>query len=531
MTDILLPVSIDVASVSFRVMDSVGVSRNPLTGAVRTASRGGDKLGATIEYSPTGGMSATAKQKQRILRAHVAQIMRSNRCYLYDPGYSPQGSFPATELFTNSDLNGVTGWTVQAGTLSAGDRNLRVTPSASSGSQPGVYQSVSLTQYVPYAVRSMAGLVTSRASNLSPFYSDGVVGASSASTGMALRRIAFVPPSTGSVNLFPIYNSDAAWDISDAIDLHFASASRCLIADASPNNLTFSDQIDNAAWTKSGILSTAANSSSQTDPWGTTTAEKITENTSNVQHYVLQSGPTVATVADYCGVIYARRDTLARDVMVTVGTTGSGHYGQCTFDLGAGTAGSAVVGGSATNARAYIKALGNSWYACYVVVRLPTAATRADVQANMISGGASTYTGTTGTLMLVRGGVSQSSLPFLPGLTTTVGASGTSQSGSRLFVKGGPASVSGSLAMGDWIEVTTSLGPQLTMVTASVDFDAAMLGVINVSPAIRGTVADGAAIIVNRPMGRFIPSQGGEWRNDPGIFTMATAVEFEEAPA
>ena len=534
MTDILLPVALDIARVKFRVLDSVGVSRNPLNGAVRTAARGGDKLAATIEYAPTGGMSTSAKQRQRILRAHIAQLVRSNRVYLYDPGYVPQGSFPATELLTNNDFsNGTTGWSRTQAEIAVTDRVMRVTNTKSSPSYYELYQTANplVVQYSPHVLRTFISSTT-RTGMTGGVYFDGV-------SSYGLNPIGYIAlantclGTTAAANPLVLDTSGNVSLAGDYADVQYTSLSRCILADNGPNALTYSDQIDNAAWSKAAVTVTG---NYYTSPDGSVTADRIIEDTSSGEHYVASSASKPASAQDWCfcvalarGDVSSLRDRAQLRVVGPGGTDG----GVAIFDLSAGSVVSTTTAGGGTNARSFIVSMGGGWFMCALVVTVPSSVTTIQGVVNLIENPSTTvYTGTSSrNIGMWRATLAQSSVPVRLTQTTTTATTGTSQSGSTIYVKGGPASASGSLLFGDWVEVHTSLGPQLTMVVSALDFDAAGLGVLRVSPPIRGTVADNAAIIVHQPMGRFLPAQGGEWQNDPGIFTTATAMDFEEAPA
>lgn len=510
MSEVLWPPDIIPSSQSWRVIGNVGAFQSPLNGAVRTVARNGARFACTVTVPPLKGQN-----RARLVAVLGALRDRSNRIWMPDFSTTPRGSLSTPELFSNNDFsNGTNSWTAQASTLSASDRVLRVKPTQGGGTQPGVFQAVTLTQYVPYSLRALAYQLSGRGNTISPFVSDGAVSYSAGSSGTAMRSLSMVPPSTAALNMFPAYISDAAWSVDDFFEVAWSSAARCALVDNSPNAIANSDAAD--TWSPSGLASVAANSASQTDPFGTTTAEKLTENTSNSAHYVLTTGPTITATADYCGVVYARRDTLTRDVSVVLGTTGSGHYGQCNYDLGAGTAGSTSVGGSATNARAFIRSLGNQWYACFLIVRLPTSAVRADLQVMMVSGGAVTYTGSTGTLMIVRGGVAQSSVPFLPGKTTGTISAGAAQTGQILNVKGLPASTNGLRLAGDPVQV----GGQINFLKAPLDSDSTGRGVMHCLLPWRPSIADNDPVFFNTPMAKMMIAEDSVgWDTGPGQFS------------
>lgn len=126
-----------------------------------------------------------------------------------------------------------------------------------------------------------------------------------------------------------------------------------LVEDQRTNLITYSEEIDNAAWTKQ-FSSVTANAA--TSPGGTTNADKIVPNTTNNVHgvYRVQTyGAGTFTLS-----FYAKADGYPR-----VGVRsydGASYVMQVTFDISAGT----VV--SATAGTASIQDAGNGWYRCVV---------------------------------------------------------------------------------------------------------------------------------------------------------------------
>jgi hypothetical protein len=121
-----------------------------------------------------------------------------------------------------------------------------------------------------------------------------------------------------------------------------------LLEKQSTNLVTYSEQFDNAAWTKN--VSVTANAI--TSPDGTQNADKILENASNVQQWAYQSpsmtGAQTAT-------IYAKKGERNYIAMATAGLDSS------YFNLDTG-----VVVSSASGATASIENVGNGWYRCSV---------------------------------------------------------------------------------------------------------------------------------------------------------------------
>jgi hypothetical protein len=158
-----------------------------------------------------------------------------------------------------------------------------------------------------------------------------------------------------------------------------------LIEEQRTNLLTYSEQFDNAAWTKSNSTITA---NSVAAPDGTVTADTLVEDTSTGAHqitqaYVAASG-TVVTFSVY--VKQSQRSWMR----ITVNTA-SGANASAYFDVSAGTVG-AVGGGTAS-----ITPVGNGWFRCSVTGTLTTTnPTLAILLANGNNGQSYTGDGTSG---------------------------------------------------------------------------------------------------------------------------------------
>jgi hypothetical protein len=126
---------------------------------------------------------------------------------------------------------------------------------------------------------------------------------------------------------------------------------------ASRNLLTFTQEFDNAAWTKNRATVTA---NATTAPDGTLTADKLVEdNTASNNHRTFQGA--VTTGQAYAFSVFAKaseRNWMYLRVARTGPTTPSAW-----FDLSAGT-----VGTVGTGLTASIQAFENGWYRCQIVV-------------------------------------------------------------------------------------------------------------------------------------------------------------------
>jgi hypothetical protein len=119
------------------------------------------------------------------------------------------------------------------------------------------------------------------------------------------------------------------------------------------NLLTFSEQFDNAAWTKSNLTVTA---NAAIAPNGTMTAEKIIGTAINATHIALQQVSFPTNTIATCS-IYAKAAELSFLYVGGLGRTPSANEGYVFFNLSNGTVGVSDAGytGSMSNE-------GNGWY-------------------------------------------------------------------------------------------------------------------------------------------------------------------------
>lgn len=513
--DVLIPPDIPIAEIEWRIIDNTAVSTSPLNGVTTTFTRPGTRWGARLSFR-----NLKDRDRARLLAILASVRGRSGRVYFTsaaDPARTGGYSFP--ELFTNADFaNGTTGWAARNGTLTVRDRVMRLTAARASLSAPGFYQTPNATQYAPLAARGFFG-ARNRTGLVLGVYNADAGGASNYGTDrQGLQTISWVPLTTSAGSTYPIvYDGNGNVSVTgDWIDTPFVSLARCALVDNGPNALLYSDQIDNAAWTKGGATVTA---NAATAPNGTATADEIIENSATSQHFVNQSSVRAASAEDCVAYGYFRRGTGTRDVRVVV-LSGGSDYAHCIFNLAAGTAGAVSVVGSATDGRAFIRDAGNGWYSCAVVARLP-ASTALTVQCDLISSGSTNYTGDgASSIYAWRVGAARSGLPTRGALTTgTAFASGASQTGSGLYLKGLPASTQNIRAAGDMVEIILPTGSQLVRLTAALDSDAAGLGYLQFENPVRVSPADNAAVIFNQPMMRGILTEGPAWPTRPGLFS------------
>ena len=142
-----------------------------------------------------------------------------------------------------------------------------------------------------------------------------------------------------------------------------------LMEQAATNDITYSEDLSHADWTKSFSTITANDT---TAPDGTITADKLVEDTSTSQHIVrysyLFSNATTYTISSFLKKAERTKAMLAFGG-VSLGKP-SFDYRRAEFDLDAGT-----ILFTPTDGSAAIEALGNGWYRCSVTISPDAAGT------------------------------------------------------------------------------------------------------------------------------------------------------------
>lgn len=523
MTDYLLPPWLSIAATSFRYLDSVGISRSLFNGATRTASRGGDRLAAAVEFAATGG--AANRMERAALIRFLSQLRgRANRAYLFDPAYRIRGSFPINELLSNNTFdNSTTGWSAGGGTaLSVRDRVMRVTRGSSASSPRFNRSGISTTAYAPYCMRAF--IVEGRSSftpSVRSFIQDTSGTLVTQTVGPGLASAVLLTPET-SVAVAVV--DGAAGMAGDYFEVPYISLSRCALVDAGVNLLARSDEFNDAVWGK-GASTISANA--QTAPDGTATADDLIDNGSSTTHLLTQSLTVPSASADYqISIAVKARNRSWCHLRFVDGITGV----EQSFNLSTGVIGSGNTGASWSNRSASVISLGNGWYQLTLIARKSSGPTTIGLEIYAANGdGVIVYSGASNAaIALWRATLSSSGVPARLKQTTITASSGETQNGGALYVKGLPASTSGLVLPGDQVEVIGARGSELKIVTASLDSDASGLGYLQFEPPMRSSPTDNAAVIFQQPMGRFIfVGEAPEWSTGPGIISSASA-EFEE---
>ena len=423
------------------------------------------------------------------------------------PGLSLRGSFPAAELFVNNDFqSGTTGWSNAQSSIAATDGAMRISATSGPIAYIATYQVLTLTQYAPYVVRSfIVEGQNSAGISIGNTFSTGYVDSYSATRGM--RTCSETALSSSSLPQYSsLVVSTSGYRADMAYGILWTSISRCALVDNGANLLTYSDQLDNGAWSGASY-SVSANSA--TAPDGTATADTITS--SNSAHFVGNSA-TVTASGDYTATIYLKTGSNSWGI---TGLTDNVLGGVVeSVNLSSGALGTVATGSGWSNGRATIDACGNGWYRVCVTGRKTGASTSCGLFVKTATADATPAS--SGTIIAWRGSLAAAAVPSRGCQTTsTASTTGTSQTGAGVYVKGLPASTAGLLLAGDFIEING----ELKRCTAQLDSDAAGLGYLQFAPSLVTAPADNDPVIINNPMGRFVFASDPRVTENYGLYT------------
>lgn len=507
MTDFVLPSVLVPAAVEWRLVDNAVVLNSPLNGVTRTSQTSGTRWAVQLRFDAVTG------DRRNLLMSLLASLRgREGRLWIRDDSTITRGAMSVAELFLNTNLDALTGWNTYAQfTASVRNNALRaIRVDGANTAYPFYHGSENFPQYQPFACRAV---VRSNPPNRVDVYEFGsdigqTVGSFSTIASGSGHGVAYgtpyLAPSFWTLGTFSAVTGKAG----DTIDLLYASGARCLLVDNGSNTATFSDQVDNAAWTKNNCTVPVT---TDLAPDNFSDARRVREASDVAQaHFVDRTITRTSAARDLCTFGYFKRGAGTRDIRILAGSTGT-NYSQVTFDLNAGTFGTILNNGTTTNGRAFMADAGNGWWFC-AIVSFNAASTTQYFQALLVNAGSSVYNGDgSAGVDFWRIGCAVGSVPGRGGIetTTTANATGISQSGSSLSIKGGPASIDGALVAGDMAEIITSAKvaectSQLVRLTADLDIDAAGCGTMQFEQPLRTPPIEDAPVIVCKPMMRCI---------------------------
>ncbi|WP_454735356.1 phage head spike fiber domain-containing protein [Cupriavidus necator] len=166
-----------------------------------------------------------------------------------------------------------------------------------------------------------------------------------------------------------------------------------LIEEARTNLLTYSDQFDNAAWSKSNATVTA---NAAVAPDGTMSADKLVENTAaTTGHSVNSAIVTVGATQAYTVTCFAKKAERDAVSLWLRNSDGSTNYVFASFDLTTGTQIGSIspAGTGYSNFSTAVQDVGNGWYRCSLTATVDVSVASIRGWVRLVSSGLVSYTG------------------------------------------------------------------------------------------------------------------------------------------
>ena len=265
------------------------------------------------------------------------------------------------------------------------------------------------------------------------------------------------------------------------------------------NLLTYSEQFDNAAWTKSGAT---ISTSIRTAPDGNNTADGLIEDTSLSTHSV-RDNVSCDPSTTYTISVYVKFVTGGRGgIRVRLGDD-TGFIADARVDLTNGT----LYNPSPNNAIS--EYLGNGWLRVSVTGTTSASATSVSLTMELLEtpDGPVTYQGD-GTsdvaiwgAQLEAGSVATEYQPIANAYGPFV--NGASQTGSELNIDGASPDEDAYLKAGDYIQLGSGSSSTLHKVLTDVSTNSAGEATIDIWPSIRTAPADNATVTIENCKGVF----------------------------
>ncbi len=204
-------------------------------------------------------------------------------------------------------------------------------------------------------------------------------------------------------------------------------------ASTTQNFLTYSEQFDNAAWSKTNVTVTA---NSVAAPNGATVADTVTENTATDEHYTEQIYTKSASSITYTYSAYVKSN--GRNYCIIVRGPSSANNATIAVDTSTGAIIlSATASGTFSSASGAVQSVGNGWYRVSITFTSDTGTTL--YIRNYGYNGASAYTGNGSSGFYIWGAQLQASSSVGPYIVTSATAqtTATTNLGADYQISGG----------------------------------------------------------------------------------------------
>ena len=166
-----------------------------------------------------------------------------------------------------------------------------------------------------------------------------------------------------------------------------------LVEESRTNLLLRSEEFDNASWSK---IRSSVTANSTIAPDGTTTAEKLIEDTSTTTDHFINLNPSGSTSATYTASIFIKSAERYRIRFQIIATGAAGNRASAWFDSNTGSVVSTLAEGNGSIITTSIQQYPNGWYRCILTGIPSTAGSGTAVNFNVTLNTTSTNTVYTG---------------------------------------------------------------------------------------------------------------------------------------
>jgi hypothetical protein len=261
------------------------------------------------------------------------------------------------------------------------------------------------------------------------------------------------------------------------------------------NLLDYSEQFDNAYWTKANSTITA---NSIASPDGFTTADKLVENTTASVHSITEAFSWVSGT-QYTFSLYVSDQSERNIRMILPSAQFGGVNSFAIFDTTTGSALSVSAGTTAVS-----ESVGNGWFR-FSITKTATASSVGSVDFRLSDGTTNSYLGDGASgayiwgAQLEVGAVPTTYQPIFSGYGPFV--NGADQTGDSLVIDGASPDETGYLLPGDYIQLGSGATATLHKVLTQVDTDSSGNATVDIWPSIRTAPADNATVVVSNTVG------------------------------
>ena len=198
-----------------------------------------------------------------------------------------------------------------------------------------------------------------------------------------------------------------------------------LVEEQRTNLLTYSEQFDNAAWSKTNATVT---SNATTAPDGTLTADKLVEDSTASNSHVISKNINATTAQLFSSYIYAKASERSQIQLTVWNPSAPSNNVNAKFDLSTGIVLSTATSGNGSLVSGTIESVGNGWYKCTVSGQPDTSGTSVGVAVYLIDNISVVYNGDGTSGIYIWGAqLEEGSFPtsYIPSDVTFTGRSST----------------------------------------------------------------------------------------------------------